>query len=788
MNVNSKKSAEVTKRIIPWIHENIYPVKWKIVISEAALFLIILLALLLNRSSLGGDQWLVFGLLSFLSVIIWIEKITNGFQRVFFEIIRPIWPVIVTIVLVFAGVYVNQGRDIFRDLGIGQKIWVTLLTVLSAVVLYVSFYLPFWRGIGDKKDDRNQLKPNQSPPNVENVKGDLFLRKWQTVLPTLFILPFFIHVLVQTIKPSYCFRWFEWLGLGIIDMVFVSYVLFGKWPSEDLRDAIAKQRYCRRLHVICLYLLKGRFSKLKSAFSIKKLPINRQAGYFVYKLLTFVPFCFFPVKKSNPSNKQNGLLRAPVAVSFLLLVFGLTLFFIFYSGLLSHPISWLLFASICWTGTVALLRAWTIGHTFHSVFSLIPVVLLLSFSPLRNNHEIRTIPESGAGPAITRETINALYAKYLATHPGIPPIILVSEGGGLRSAYWTGLLLGAMQDGYPEFKSRIFAISTVSGGTVGANMFAALCKYPALDSLGDTLTYQATMDSILSKDFLSPVLAKALFPEVLQRFLPCNLPGISKFADRARALELSFEKAFWKAKNIEGSPRDTLLSDGFKKQHQGQQIPALFINCTVAETGERGILSTVRLDTFAAADIMDSIGDCVDFPWSTAMSLSARFPGVSPGGRVLKNTEVWRHLLDGGYHDNTGLQTAREIVQNIPDSSKPVIIYIHNDADSKKPVKPIRWYNEITEIIFGFWNVRDARAVADLKTFRSERLSKDSLYRFYDFNLDLSDNAVPVGWFLSDSARKLVKAYVERTISCDMDIESGRQMSRLVQNYPGLER
>jgi hypothetical protein len=743
MNGNSKKSAE-EKKGMEWLRMTIKRIK------AAVLF-----------------------------VFAWSEKIIEGIQKIFGEIIRPIWPVIVTIVLVFAGVYVNQGRDIFRGLGTGQKINVAALDFLLAVVLYISFYLPFWRGIGEKNNHNKQGENDSSKPDAEGEKENLFLRKWQTVLPTLFILPFFIHLIIQTVKPSICFRWFEWLGLGILELYFLFYALCMPLPGQEEKNRFAKSVYMPH------------WGRARETHTHESNLINK----ITYRFLTFIPFLFFPMFRKSAS-VQHGLLEAPRATIFLFLILIGTLLLMFFDTLVTHPLYWLLFASLCWTGTVALLRAWTIGHTFHSVFSLIPVVLLLSFSPLRNNHEIRTLPESGKGTAITRETINALYAEYLATHPGISPIILVSEGGGLRSAYWTGLLLGAMQDRYPEFKSRIFAISTVSGGTVGANMFAALCKYPALDSLGDTLTYQATMDSILSKDFLSPVLAKALFPEVLQRFLPCNLPGISKFADRARALELSFEKAFWKAKNIARSPRDTFLCDGFKKQHQGQQIPALFINCTVAETGERGILSTVRLDTSAAVDILDSIGDTVDVPWSTAMSLSARFPGVSPGGRVFKNGKVWRHLLDGGYHDNTGLQTAREIVRKIPNAHKPFIVYIHNDADpdtantakSKhkrdREIEPIRWYNEITEILFGFWNVRDARAVADLKMFRLEWPAN----RFYDFNLGLSDNAVPVGWFLSDSARKLVKAYVERTISCDMDIESGRQMSRLVLNYPGLKR
>jgi len=75
------------------------------------------------------------------------------------------------------------------------------------------------------------------------------------------------------------------------------------------------------------------------------------------------------------------------------------------------------------------------------------------------------------------------------------PIFLVAtEGGGLRAAYFTGTVLGALQRMcHPSFANHLAAISSVSGGSLGATEFAAsVANYnrPFEAHLGpDTLVY-----------------------------------------------------------------------------------------------------------------------------------------------------------------------------------------------------------------------------------------------------------------------------------------------------------
>ena len=72
-------------------------------------------------------------------------------------------------------------------------------------------------------------------------------------------------------------------------------------------------------------------------------------------------------------------------------------------------------------------------------------------------------------------------------HPGwdengdvpVPMLIVATAGGGIRAAYWTAAVLDKL-DTQSDGKVRpyLFAVSGVSGGSVGATAFeAALAKY-----------------------------------------------------------------------------------------------------------------------------------------------------------------------------------------------------------------------------------------------------------------------------------------------------------------------
>lgn len=99
---------------------------------------------------------------------------------------------------------------------------------------------------------------------------------------------------------------------------------------------------------------------------------------------------------------------------------------------------------------------------------------------LADNHAVRVIPNS--------QPMQTQFAKAVAKwHAAAkeaygrddPPLIIVSAaGGGLRAAYWTATVLGALQDQDANFGKSVFAISGVSGGSLGAAVFVTLLAEP----------------------------------------------------------------------------------------------------------------------------------------------------------------------------------------------------------------------------------------------------------------------------------------------------------------------
>ncbi len=141
------------------------------------------------------------------------------------------------------------------------------------------------------------------------------------------------------------------------------------------------------------------------------------------------------------------------------------------------------------------------------------VILAIIFSLWNDNHRIRTVP---ARP-VQRDSVIAAFEKWhtlVQKFPGPHPLYIVAtEGGGIRAAYWTGIVLGGLQDANPNFANHLFAISGVSGGSLGAVVFDALVAE------NDGRSYQENAHEILSRDFLSPALAVMLYPDLVQRIV-----------------------------------------------------------------------------------------------------------------------------------------------------------------------------------------------------------------------------------------------------------------------------
>jgi hypothetical protein len=266
-----------------------------------------------------------------------------------------------------------------------------------------------------------------------------------------------------------------------------------------------------------------------------------------------------------------------------------------------------------------------------------------------------------------------------------PPLfIVVTEGGGVRAAFWTATVLGALQDlslkqrddappgpdKLPVFVDHCFAISGVSGGSVGGAVFASM---QTTQHSGAT---QETLD-VLKEDLLSPLISGLVCNDWVQ----CLWFRPVQYFDRGRRFEENLEKRFSlylgpDEKNPLMLPMLTL--NHWRAENPTLWTPYLFMNATDVDEGRRVIFSDVGINTkaqeFADAESglvrmgqkKDEPPGRVDVLLSTAAHNSARFPYTNPTGRLPDHGRV----TDGGLFENSGATTGVEIARAIQGASK----------------------------------------------------------------------------------------------------------------------
>lgn len=309
-----------------------------------------------------------------------------------------------------------------------------------------------------------------------------------------------------------------------------------------------------------------------------------------------------------------------------------------------------------------------------------------------------------------------------------------------------------------KFSDHVFSISGVSGGSVGAAIFLSLLDHPEadknwkdcderLETLGrPVLDFNATDtairgQAILCSDLLGPAVAALLYQDVIQQFVPF---GIVKWPrDRAYAIERAMEMAWENVHGCEahqhdaeevahnegeGGQDDCAVNNPLRQkfldlwcdanddtcwQSKGWR-PQLLLNGTHEETGKRIITSKLSVDNNTFTDSYDLYAlSNYHISLSTAAHNSARFPVISPAGglwihekdgpedkrllALLSSKRRTGHVLDGGYFENNGTETTKDIALRVFDTAqfgdpksglskfwiKPIFIEIVNSADAQ---------------------------------------------------------------------------------------------------------
>jgi hypothetical protein len=325
---------------------------------------------------------------------------------------------------------------------------------------------------------------------------------------------------------------------------------------------------------------------------------------------------------------------------------------------------------------------------------LLSIMLLLGASlhwlHLNDNHKVRqyasmsTHQQPTLAPPDTRPSFDAYANAWLddrcANRTPCPVILVSAEGGGIRGAAWTAMVLSRLTvevdadkpspDG-PLFARYLFAASGVSGGSLGLATYVSMLQHPAS---GGTAALVSRAQAMLGHDFLAPTLANAFFIDFTQRWLPG-----AWLDDRARALTRSWESAA-RQQGMDA------FAQPFAALYQGPdgnvstQWPALFLNSTTVTEGRRFVqhpfqpIATPERQPWTAGFDGSSWLD-PRVPLSEAVLNSARFTYISPAGTLetaSTNPPIPNRLqlVDGAYFENSGTTTLLELMRLLRSKAK----------------------------------------------------------------------------------------------------------------------
>jgi hypothetical protein len=269
-------------------------------------------------------------------------------------------------------------------------------------------------------------------------------------------------------------------------------------------------------------------------------------------------------------------------------------------------------------------------------------------------------------------------------------------------------------------------------------------------------------------------------------------------------------------------PMLSIRDDVLKADPKGW-LPILFLNGTSVQSGRRIIASdvdTTRL--FHDDDLREGINGRLfrdtddlrerihgpgnnesegekrqswDIPLSTAVTISARFPGISPHGDIVMQSRqtVVDRVVDGGYYEAFGASTALELVEALERlkkdkkyNLKPFVILINNepgmpdldceDAKRKPAARPnpdawamfATWRSPF-DAVLGTRRARGMHAAAQLCDY-----VKPSRFAFVTVGqqIGFTKKELSMSWWLSK--------YVQRYLDGELIRTNGESLERIM--------
>jgi hypothetical protein len=440
------------------------------------------------------------------------------------------------------------------------------------------------------------------------------------------------------------------------------------------------------------------------------------------------------------------------------------------------------------------------------VLILIALYIFVIVPAFFHVHTVQLIADSPA-QAQPLDVVFAAWKQSCAPPAGpVRPIIVAVSGGATRAGLWGAAVLDQVLQAQQSNGAALFAVSSVSGGslgTAGAMTLLSQEERPCR-AAGLALLRAKEQGAVpLAGDALGPLLGGWLVNDIPRAaFEPIRWASGSdrRGGDSATAIEQGFTDLWDDVRPPAAPGWDTPFLSLFYTDGKGTYRPGMplwFANGTDATTGNRVITTPIAAPSDPESKSPWPFRGARDFhvlmhadvSIATAINNTARFPYLEPFGEMLPadGKRQVGSLVDGGYFENEGLLTALELAEWLIDQSQPgrpvepIIVQATGDGEPDVRASDIMTCDNASDGAFipddkhsawqilaplmGLYHVRGGHSAVLLRQARDA--CKKGTLRFVHFYLP-SDHgeAVPLNWVLSNrTARFIWSAFTDDQVS-----------------------